>query len=62
MPGLTNRDQLIWDADTGGIFSTEGKYSSNHIVSVVGWGYSEKEEKKYWIVRNSWGEYWGAYL
>lgn len=25
----------------------------NHIVSIVGW------EKNAWIVRNSWGEYWG---
>uniref|UniRef100_A0A7S0QTS4 Peptidase C1A papain C-terminal domain-containing protein n=1 Tax=Pyramimonas obovata TaxID=1411642 RepID=A0A7S0QTS4_9CHLO len=52
-------DATPLDDYTGGIFSEEGKYSANHIVSIVGWGYSEKEDKSYWIVRNSWGEYWG---
>lgn len=36
----------------GGIIKNAGS-SIDHVVEVVGWGDS------YWIIRNTWGEYWG---
>ena len=42
---------------TGGI-ATEKSFMTDHVISVVGWG-TDATEGLYWIVRNSWGEYWG---
>lgn len=45
---------------TGGILEeTTRSTDINHAVSVVGWG-SYTTNKSYWIIRNSWGEYWGT--
>jgi len=41
---------------TGGIVSDPGSMV-DHVISVVGWG--SEGSKQYWIVRNSWVEYWG---
>jgi len=45
---------------TGGVLDLPHKPKMiNHIISVVGWGYDSAINKQYWIIRNSWGSYWG---
>jgi len=42
----------------GGILDVpNAKKTINHIISIVGWG--NDLGKDYWIIRNSWGSYWG---
>ena len=53
----------------GGVYTdTTQSQSTNHIVSIVGWGqFTDSDTSKddgdkkrtYWIIRNSWGQYWG---
>ena len=54
----------LHDEYHGGIYTNEtADRETTHIVSIIGWGVAENEgggeRVKYWIVRNSWGQYWG---
>ncbi len=43
----------------GEIFSDENTPTNhNHVVSIVGYGHDDKTKKDFYIVRNSWGQYW----
>jgi len=53
-----NADPLR-DYEGGIIDDEEASTSTNHIVSIVGFGKDDETGKDYWIIRNSWGEYWG---
>jgi len=44
---------------TGGIYDGPGA-EVDHVISVVGWG-TDALKGRYWIIRNSWGEYWGEF-
>ena len=49
----------------GGVYNDKKQNkTTTHMVSIVGWGvhpdpHKEGVKKKHWIVRNSWGQYWG---
>jgi len=45
---------------TSGVFVDKtGDVSLDHSIEVVGWGVEQGTGVKYWVIRNSWGTYWG---
>ncbi len=49
-----------FEAYNGGIFNEQSGQTCadiNHEISLVGWG--QENGTPYWILRNSWGTYWG---
>ena len=44
---------------TGGVFKdTEGLKGLDHDIEVAGYG-TTADGEEYWLIRNSWGVYWG---
>merc|ERR1712224_8621 len=41
-----------------GIVTAAGAFT-DHVISVVGWVRDSQVGLSFWIIRNSWGEYWG---
>ncbi|KAG6696230.1 hypothetical protein I3842_09G137600 [Carya illinoinensis] len=39
----------------------DNKFNLKHSILIIGFGYDEKEEKNYWIVKNSYGKEWGIH-
>jgi len=54
--GIDAAPILIYDGHS--VISDPGS-GIDHVVSVVGWNKDNSTGKDYWIVRNSWGEFWG---
>ncbi|SBT86549.1 serine-repeat antigen, putative [Plasmodium malariae] len=53
---------MSYDFNGKKVYSLCGEKMPDHAVNIIGWGnyISDKGMKKsYWIMRNSWGKYWG---
>ncbi|KAG2496883.1 hypothetical protein HYH03_005282 [Edaphochlamys debaryana] len=55
--GVACPNDFTWKYGSGIFRDTSKDTEIDHDVEVVGWG--EEDGLKYWLVRNSWGTYWG---
>ncbi len=55
-----NANPLLLVGYKGSVVKTGGLNDIlvDHIASIVGWGVND-EGDEYWMIRNSWGQYWG---
>lgn len=63
--GFKMRSERLFSSSFGvfhygsGIYDGSCNSRLNHAVTVIGYGTSEEDGTKYWIVKNSWGSDWG---
>jgi cathepsin B len=50
-------DFMNWEGNGIYEYDKKSEYVGGHAIVIMGWG--EEKGKKYWLVRNSWGEDWG---
>jgi len=55
--GIGVPDDLYYNYN-GGVYSSDDSGGIDHSINVTGWGKNDTDGE-YWIVRNSWGTYWG---
>jgi len=55
--GIGANDDLYYGYK-GGVYSSDADTPIDHQVTVTGWGKNDTDGE-YWIIRNSWGSYWG---
>lgn len=54
---IVYEDFIDWEGDEIYEYDKKSEKVGGHAIVIMGWG--EENGKKYWIVRNSWGEDWG---
>jgi len=59
-PAVVSVDASSWSPYQAGVFDgCQRQAVVNHAVLMVGYGYDRDLDKKYWLIRNSWGPTWG---